>query len=325
DLAVDGFAVEATGDGAQFAAAVKSVLDAALRPMILIAEDADVMAAGLKVAQDSGICPLICGATAETWQAFANLAKGCGAPMVIREEYLDVLGDLSTKIANAGVQDIVIDHGARDLPVALEKQTQLRRMALKNLRPFGYPQISFPAECVDDQTLAPMAAVQAITKYAGFVVLDEFSPATVYPLLALRENIYTDPQTPIQVQPGLYEIGDPTPDSPLYVTTNFSITYFAVANEVSGSGTAGWLLVADAEGMSVLTAWAAGKFDAERIAKAVKASGVEDKINHKKLVIPGAVSVLLGEIEEELPGWKILVGPREAVDIPGYTKVWETL
>jgi acetyl-CoA decarbonylase/synthase complex subunit gamma len=98
-----------------------------------------------------------------------------------------------------------------------------------------------------------------------------------------------------------------------------------VANEISGSGNPGWLLVADAEGMSVLTAWAAGKFDAERIAKAVKASGVEAKLNHKKLVIPGAVSVLLGEVEEELPGWKILVGPREAVDIPGYTQVWETL
>ena len=170
-----------------------------------------------------------------------------------------------------------------------------------------------------------MAAAQAIAKYAGFVVLDSFSPASVYPLLALRENLYTDPQTPIQVQPDLYEINDPTADSPLYVTTNFSITYFAVANEVSGSGQPGWLLVVDSEGMSVLTAWAAGKFDAERIAKAVKASGVADKLNHKKLVIPGHVSVLLGEIEEELPGWKILVGPRDAVDIPGYAKVWNAM
>ena len=144
-------------------------------------------------------------------------------------------------------------------------------------------------------------------------------------MLALRENIYTDPQTPIQVQPGLYEIGDPTPDSPFYVTTNFSITYFSVANEISGSGIPGWLLVADAEGMSVLTAWAAGKFDAERIAKAVKACGAEDKLNHKKLIIPGHVAVLLGEIEEELPGWKILVGPREAVQIPSYVKIWDTL
>jgi acetyl-CoA decarbonylase/synthase complex subunit gamma len=246
--------------------------------------------------------------------------------MVIRDEYLDVLADLATKIAGMGISDIVLDHGARDLAVALAKQTHIRRLALKkNYRALGYPMIAFPGDCVDEDEMAPLAAVQAIAKYAGFVVLDGFSSETVYPLLALRENIYTDPQTPIQVQPGLYEIGEPTADSPLYITTNFSITYFSVANEISGSGQPGWLLVADSEGMSVLTAWAAGKFDAERIAKSVKSSQVAEKLNHKKLVIPGHVSVLLGEIEEELPGWKILVGPREAVEIPSYAKIWETM
>jgi len=169
-----------------------------------------------------------------------------------------------------------------------------------------------------------VAATQAIAKYGGFVVLDRFSPATIYPLLALRSNIYTDPQQPIQVQPGVYEINDPTPDSPMMVTTNFSITYFSVANEIDGSGMPGWLLVADAEGMSVLTAWAAGKFDAERIAKAVKSNDMENKLNHHKLIIPGHVSVLMGEVEEELPGWEIKVGPREAVDLPAYLKLWDT-
>lgn len=329
DLAVDGFAVEAKGDGAAFAAAIRAVLDVASRPLILIAKDADIMEEGLKaVAATEGteVSPLIYGATAETWQAFASLAKQYKTSMAIREEYLDVLSDVATRIKEAGVQDIVLDHGARDLPISLAKQTQVRRLALKkNFRPLGYPIISFPDECVDDESMAAIAASQAIAKYAGFVVLDKLSPATVYPLLALRENIYTDPQTPIQVQPDLYAIGDATPDSPLYVTTNFSITYFSVANEISGSGQPGWLLVADSEGMSVLTAWAAGKFDAERIAKAVKSSRVESKLNHKKLIIPGHVSILLGEIEEELPDWKILVGPRDAVEIPAYAKVWNTL
>jgi acetyl-CoA decarbonylase/synthase complex subunit gamma len=326
ELTIDGFAIEATGDGETFASAVQAVVETAARPLILIADDAAVMAEGLKAATAvEGLVPLICGATAETWEAFAELANEHGAPMVIREQYLDVLSDLTTKIKEAGVDSIVLDHGARDMPVALAKQTQIRRLALKNFRPLGYPLISFPDECVDDEEMVAIAAAQAIAKYAGFVVLDTFSPETIYPLLALRENIYTDPQTPIQVQPGLYEINEPTADSPLYVTTNFSITYFAVANEVSGSGVPGWLLVTDAEGMSVLTAWAAGKFDAERIAKSVKTSGVADKLNHRKLVIPGHVSVLLGEIEEELPDWQILVGPREAVDIPGYTKVWDTM
>ncbi|MEZ4582927.1 MAG: hypothetical protein R3A10_15040 [Caldilineaceae bacterium] len=142
---------------------------------------------------------------------------------------------------------------------------------------------------------------QQIAKYAGFVVLDRFSPELAYALLVLRQNIFTDPQKPIQVQPGLYEINDPTADSPLMVTTNFSITYFSVANEVDSSGMPGWLLVADAEGMSVLTAWAAGKFDASTIAKAVKDTGVTDKLAHRRIVIPGQVAVLSSELEENCP------------------------
>jgi acetyl-CoA decarbonylase/synthase complex subunit gamma len=202
-------------------------------------------------------------------------------------------------------------------------------MAIKETyRSLGFPIINFPGEMAFtasgeyDAGMVSIAATQAIAKYGGFVVLDEFSPALVYPLLVLRANIYTDPQKPIQVQPGVYEINDPKEDSPLMVTTNFSITYFSVANEVDGAGVPGWLLVADAEGMSVLTAWAAGKFDAERIAKAVKSNDMASKLSHKKLIIPGHVSVLLGELEEELPGWEIQVGPREAVDLPGYLKLW---
>jgi acetyl-CoA decarbonylase/synthase complex subunit gamma len=204
--------------------------------------------------------------------------------------------------------------------------TQLRRLALKkNFRPLGYPTITFPGEGAATPLEEATLAGQQIAKYGGFIVLDHFTPASAYALLVLRTNIFTDPQKPIQVQPGIYEINAPKPESPLMVTTNFSITYFAVANEVDGSGMPGWLLVADAEGMSVLTAWAAGKFDAERIAKSVKTTGIEEKINHRKLIIPGHVAVLLGELEEALPGWQILVGPREAVDLPAYLKMWNAL
>jgi acetyl-CoA decarbonylase/synthase complex subunit gamma len=321
-LVVDGFAVEATGGGDDFAATVKGVLDVADLPLILIADDPAVMAKGLEAAE--GTQPLIYGATADNWEAFAELAKEHDAPMAIRADSLSALTELTEGIKGAGVEDIVLDPGARDLRSLLALHTLIRRMALKkNFRPLGYPIISFPSECADDEGMVTVAATQAITKYGGFVVLDRFSPATVYPLLVLRTNIYTDPQQPIQVQPGVYEINDPQPDSPVMVTTNFSITYFSVANEVDGSGIPGWLLVADAEGMSVLTAWAAGKFDAERIAKAVKSADMEDKVSHRKLIIPGHVSVLLGELEEELPGWEIQVGPREAVDLSGYLKLWQ--
>ena len=197
--------------------------------------------------------------------------------------------------------------------------TTFPEISKKNFRPLGYPLISFPGE-VEDPAQESVLAAHAITKYAGFIVLDHFAAETAYPLLVLRENIYTDPQKPIQVEPGVYPINNPGPDAPLMVTTNFSITYFSVANEVESSGLPGWLLVADAEGMSVLTAWAAGKFDAERIAKAVKESGAAGKISHKQVILPGHVAVLMGELEEELPGWEIKVGPREAVDLPAFMR-----
>jgi acetyl-CoA decarbonylase/synthase complex subunit gamma len=318
-LTIDGFAVESTGDGEAFGAAVAAVLETAQLPLLLIASDADVMEKGLSAAE--GTKPLVYGATAETWEAFAALASKYAAPMAIRAPSASSLAELTEKIKEAGVQDIVLDPGVRDLRSSLALNTLIRRMALKKtFRPLGYPIISFPGECAADEGMVSIAATQAIAKYGGFVVLDRFDPATIYPLLVLRTNIYTDPQKPIQVQPGIYEINSPTAEAPVMVTTNFSITYFSVANEVDGSGLPGWLLVADAEGMSVLTAWAAGKFDAEKIAKSVKSTGVADKVSHRKIIIPGHVSVLLGELEEELPDWEIKVGPREAVDITAYLK-----
>jgi acetyl-CoA decarbonylase/synthase, CODH/ACS complex subunit gamma len=208
---------------------------------------------------------------------------------------------------------MVLDHTCRELGSALVLNTQIRRMALKkNFRALGYPTISFPKDT--------SGAAQSIAKYDGFIVLEKFAQEIAYPLLVLRQNVYTDPQKPIQVQPGLYEINKPTPEDPVLVTTNFSITYFSVANEVEGSGLPAWLLVTDAEGMSVLTAWAAGKFDAERIAKAVKTFSVAEKVSRKRLVLPGHVAVLSGEVEGELPDWEVRVGPRESVDIKGFMK-----
>jgi acetyl-CoA decarbonylase/synthase complex subunit gamma len=322
-LYLDGIAVEAaSGNAATFAAAVQAVKEAGNRLFILIASDPAVMEAGVKAAE--GARPLLYAATPDNWEKMAALAKSAKAALAVRTtDGLGGLAELTEKIVGAGVGDLVLDPGVRDPAGTLVTLTQMRRLALKkNYRPLGYPIITFPGEGGADPLEEAQLAAQQIAKYGGFVVLDHFTPASAYALLALRTNIFTDPQKPIQVQPGIYEINSPKTDSPLMVTTNFSITYFAVANEVDGSGLPGWLLVADAEGMSVLTAWAAGKFDAERIAKSVKSTGIEGKISHHKLIIPGHVAVLLGELEEELPGWQILVGPRDAVDLPGYLKLW---
>ncbi len=313
DLTLDGVAIEAAGG--DFAATVAAVKAACPFPLILMTEDPATAEAGLKAAQ--GTRPLLYAATPDNWEAMAKLAAQYEVPLAVRVEGGDLtaLAALAEQVKEAGVEDIVLDPGVRGYSRSLAVFTQLRRLALKkNERKVGYPLIAFAG---DD----PILAGQHIAKYAGFVVLDRFSPGTVYPLLVMRANIFTDPQKPIQVQPGIYEINNPGPGDPLMVTTNFSITYFAVANEVESSGMPGWLLVADAEGMSVLTAWAAGKFDAERIAKSVNSTGVAEKLSHHRLIIPGHVAVLMGELEEELPGWEINVGPREAVDLPNYLKM----
>ena len=276
------------------------------------------MAAGLGAL--SAEAPLIYGADTKNWEAFADLAKQYKAPLGVIAPTLEELADLTEKIKAKGVEDLVIDPGGRELNSGLALGTQIRRLVLKkNFRALGYPVIAFPGDA-GDAAIETVRAAQAIAKYAGFIVMDHFTPETAYGLLVLRQNIYTDPQKPIQVQPGIYEINSPKPEDPVLVTTNFSITYYSVANEVEGSGLPAWLMVADAEGMSVLTAWAAGKFDAERIAKAVKTFNLADKVSKKRLVLPGHVAVLSGELEGELPDWEIRVGPRDAVDLPAYMK-----
>lgn len=319
ELTLDGFAVESvTGDATAFATAVQAVNAVSHRPLILMSHDPAVMAAGLAAAECE--TPLIYAADGDNWEAMAGLAKEYKAALVVNGRTLDELADLTEKIKAAGVEDLVLNPLGDNLSQRLALSTQIRRLALKkNFRALGYPLFVAPHNH-EDIAYQSILAAQGITKYGGFIVIDHFAPELAYPLLVLRQNIYTDPQKPIQVQPGLYEINDPGPDDPVLVTTNFSITYFSVANEVDGSGLPAWLLVAEAEGMSVLTAWAAGKFDAERIAKDVKRFNVADKVSHKRLVLPGHVAVLSGELEEELPGWEIKVGPREAVDIPAFMK-----
>jgi len=315
DFELDGFALEA--DGGDLGNAVKAVRSASKKPLILIG-DAETLPAGLEECPSEA--PMIYSADATNWEIMADLAAKYKVALAVKGESLDELAELTEKIKGKGVEDMVLDLGNGSMAEWLARSTQVRRLAIKkNFRALGYPVIAFPGNA-GDVGKESIYATQAITKYAGFVVLDTFTPELAYALLVLRENIYTDPQKPIQVQPGIYEINNPTADAPAMVTTNFSITYFSVANEVEGSGLPAWLLVTDAEGMSVLTAWAAGKFDSERIAKAVKEFDLGSKISKKQIILPGHVAVLSGELEEELPDWNIRVGPREAVDLPTFMK-----
>ena len=314
EFSLDGFAVEADGD---LASAVKQIRSISKLPLIIIGTDPVALEAALSTITDEQT--LIYAADASNSEALAGIAKKYKASLVCKAETLEALADLTQKLQAVGVDDLVLDLGGKNMAEWLTLATQTRRLAIKNnYRPLGFPTIFFAGQAGPEKEA--VYAAQAISKYTGFLVLDTFASEMIYALLVLRENIYTDPQKPIQVQPGIYEINSPKPESPVLITTNFSITYFSVANEVESSGLPAWLVVTDAEGMSVLTAWAAGKFDAERIAKAIKGFDVANKVSRKRIVLPGHVAVLSGELEEELSGWEIRVGPREAVDLPAFMK-----
>ena len=320
-LTLSAIAIEnASADPAAFVKCLEVVKANAKLPLILMSRDPAAIEAALNAG--AGAKPLIYAADSENWQAMAELAKKAGAPLAVRSKgSLDELATLTDDLTKAGVQDLVLDPGARDLAGSVGQLTQLRRLAIKkNFRSLGFPVITFPGDGGVSMEQEAVAAAMQIAKYAGIVVLDHFNPCVVYPLLTLRLNIYTDPQKPIQVSPGIYQFNEPGPNSPVLISTNFSLTYFSVAGEVESSGVPTWLVISDSEGLSVLTAWAAGKFTSESIAKTVKTCGIADKVERKVVTLPGMVATLSGELEEELPGWKITVGPREAVDIKGYLK-----
>lgn len=320
-LTLDGFAIQnVSKDAARFAECVDLVMSKTGLALMLISDDPAAMAGAAEKAASRK--PLLHGATAANLDAMVDVAKKNACPLVVRDSSgLDQLAALSEKVAKAGIEDIVLDPEVNDFNRSVDVLTNIRRQALKkNLRPLGYPVVTFPGENAKNAEEEAMLAAQHIAKYGSVIVLDRFSPAMVYPLLTMRLNIYTDPQKPIQMAAGIYEVGAPKKESPLCVTTNFSLTYFSVAGEIEASGFPTWLLICDTEGLSVLTSWAAGKFDSERIAKAVKQFNVEEKVSHKSIILPGKVAVLRGELEDDLPGWKVLVGPPEAMDIGGYFK-----
>ncbi|MFH1560749.1 MAG: acetyl-CoA decarbonylase/synthase complex subunit gamma [Chloroflexota bacterium] len=317
-IAIDG----ADGDAAAFASCVEQVKSITDMPLILMSKDPGVMEAGL--AKAGGGRPLIYSANAENVAQMAALAVQYKSPLAVFGSDLSQVAEVVEQANKAGVEELVLDPGGRGFGESLTLFTQIRRLALKaNERLVGYPVIAFPGEGTCSPEEEMVMAIQSVVKYAGIVVMDHFAPHHAYPLMTLRQNIYTDPQKPIQVKPGVYPIRDPGKDSPVLVSTNFSLTYFSVAGEVEGSGMPAWLVICDTDGLSVLTSWAAGKFDGEKIAKAVTSNEVGARVDHRLVVIPGAVAVLSGETQEELAGWTVMVGPRESIDIPSYLKnIW---
>ena len=310
-----------SGDAAKFEALAGKVKAGSDASIILMSDNADVLAAGLNACADRK--PLIYAATKDNADAVAALAKDNGCPVAAKASGIDELMELTTKLAGAGLKNIVIDSGSRAVRQALEDQIVIRTAALnKKVREVGYPTIVFPCEMTDNPMKEAVIASMFVAKYAGIIVMSDFQGESLFPLLVERLNIYTDPQRPLATTEGIYEINNPNENSPLMVTSNFSLTYFIVSGEIENSKVPSYLYVKDTEGLSVMTSWAAGKFSADIIGPAIKKSGIADKIKHRKLIIPGYIAAESGGLEEELPDWEILVGPREGAHIPGYLKGW---
>jgi acetyl-CoA decarbonylase/synthase complex subunit gamma len=234
---------------------------------------------------------------------------------------MDDLIVLSDKLTGMGLKDLVLDSGSREMKKVFEDQVVIRRAPLKaGNRSLGFPTITFPCEMATNVDAETLIAAMLIAKYAGIVVLSDFRGEGLFPLLLERLNIFTDPQRPMTVTEGIYEIGNPDENSPVLVTTNFSLTYFIVSGEIEGSRVPSWLLIMDTEGLSVMTAWAAGKFAGDAVGMFVKKSGIDNKVAHKKIIIPGYAAAISGEMEEELPGWEVIIGPRDASLIPKFLR-----
>jgi len=316
-LTIGAIAVTQRSDSDSFAAFAKKVYDATGLPLILRAADDDSAEKAAKAV--AGSCSVIAGVTMANADRMREIAQEQGHVLAVTAEDIDGVFALTSKLKQDGFNELIIEFKTHSLLEAYETNSVARKAALKGgVKAMGYPSISFidTGNDLDDFALA----ITEITKFGGITVLPSFDPAQLSTLMTLRQNIYTDPQKPIQVEPKLYAIGEPDRTSPIFVTTNFSLTYFLVSGEIENSGISAWLVIPECEGMSVLTAWAAGKFSGSHIAKFIKEIDLESNVDTREIVIPGYVAQISGELEESLPGFKVLVGPGEASDLESYIK-----
>ncbi len=296
-------------------AVAKVAANTSVTPM-LVSEDPAALEGALDVAADKK--PLIYAATADNYEKMTELAKGKGCPLVVKAEGLEALAELVEKVVALGHKQLVLDSGQTEASKIVGDLVQMRRQAIKKkFRPFGYPSIVFTTE--EDPLAEITQAITYVSKYASIIILNTTKKAHVLPLLAWRQNLYTDPQVPIQVEQKLHEVGEVNEDSPVYLTTNFSLTYYSVQGEVESTKIPSYILSVDTDGTSVLTAYAAGKYEAEKIAEVMKKVGLDDKVKHRNMIIPGYVAVLKGKLEEA-SGWNVIVGPREASGIVAFAK-----
>jgi acetyl-CoA decarbonylase/synthase complex subunit gamma len=310
---------DANGDAGKFAGLCKKVVDESQFCLVLMSDNVEVMKKGIEAAAERR--PVIYAATKDNADDMGALAKEKELPLAVKADDMDGLMELTNKLTGMGLKDLILDTGSRSFRRAFEDHVWLRREAItKKNRSLGFPTIAFPCEMADNLDKETVIAALLIAKYAGIIILSDFIGESLFPLLVERLNIFTDPQRPMMVDQGIYEINGPNENSPVVITTNFALTYFIVSGEIEASRVPTWLLIMDTEGLSVMTAWAAGSFVGDAVGMFVNKCGILDKVKHKKLIIPGYAAAISGDLEEEVKESEVLVGPREASQIAKFLK-----
>jgi acetyl-CoA decarbonylase/synthase complex subunit gamma len=312
-----------SGDREKFLSLVKEIYGKTDKALIIISNDLDTLFSARDICYDRK--PLLYPITKENIEAALPRIKEKPTPLGLKGESIEDLVPLTRKLKENGVDDAILDPGSKDVLEAIRDQTFIRRAAIKQgFRPLGYPTIAFPCFMARDGLKEILLASLFVIKFASLIVLSDFDENTLLPLLVLRLNIYTDPRFPMAVEEKYYEIGEPDEYSPVLVTSNWALTYFIVSSAIEATKIPSFLCVKDTEGLGVLTGWAAGKFTGDAVASMIKKCGIADRVKHRKLVIPGRVARIKGELEDALPGWEVVVGPREAAGIgaflPDFTK-----
>jgi acetyl-CoA decarbonylase/synthase complex subunit gamma len=311
--------VEYKGDKEAFLTAVKKAHGAG-RTLILEVKDAEAAKAALALTKDAK--PILNGADESNYKELCAIAVEAGVVLGVTGANLDAIYDTVKALEGLGNKNLVIDAGSVSVKDAFANAVQIRRAALKDGdRTFGYPSMVNVGKLAPDNAEMQLALASLFTmKYGSIIILESMSYAQALPLYGLRQNIFTDPQKPMKVEPGIYPVNGADENAICATTVDFALTYFIIAAELERSGIPVNLLISDAGGYSVLTAWAAGKLSAGSMAKFFKEQDVDNKIKNHSLMIPGKIAVLKGELEESLPGWKIIVAPNESVGIIKFLK-----
>ena len=312
--------VHDAGDQAKFVELCKKAATLEDRTVIIDTKDVDTAKAAVEAIQGSK--PILNGANKDNFAAMNEIAKAAGIVLGVHGEDLSELHDLVAELEKAGNKNLILDVTGKTIKETFANTVLVRRTAIKDGdRTFGYPSlVNLGTLCDHDEHLETALAALFVVKYGSIIVMDKVGYAEALPLYGLRQNIFTDPQKPMKVAPGIYPINGAGPDDPCALTVDFALTYFLVSGELERSKVPVNLLITDASGMSVLTAWAAGKFSSTSVKKFFDEYEIASKINNRTLIIPGKVAVMKGEIQDKLPEWNVVVGTREAVELVKYLK-----